>query len=278
MAVIFDGKMFAREKEELIKDQVKKLFKKGIKPKLVSLMIGSNPTSVLYANLKKKAAQRVGCNLTIFSFAESVSKDEIISRIKKFNKEKSIHGIMVQLPLPESFSKKSRDEIINTIAKNKDVDGLRDDSLFLAPTVKSVLEVIRKATSYFERILPKLEKIPYKVVVVGAKGFEGKKIHRVLKEMGYDVEGIDRNSKNFREKTIKADILISVTGSPGIIGEKEVRKGGVVIDVGSPRGDVRKEEVLGKVGFISPVPGGVGPVTISSLLENLVEAAIMGLT
>ena len=175
---------------------------------------------------------------------------------------------MIPLPLPKNFSEKDRDEIIKTITKEKDVDGLQDDSPYLTPTVKSVLEVIKEATPHVTLKVP-----PLKVAVVGARGFEGKKIFKVLNEMGYEVEGLDRKIENLKTKTKEADILISVTGSPGIIGKEEVKEGAVIIDVGSPKGDVKTEEIMEKAAFISPVPGGIGPVTISCLLENLVESA-----
>ena len=111
-----------------------------------------------------------------------------------------------------------------------------------------------------------------KTVVVGAKGFEGVKIIRVLQEMGYEVEGVDVATKNIKLKTKNADIIISVTGSPGLIEPDMIKDGAAVIDVGFPEGDIDKE-VYKKAAFVSPVPGGIGPVTISMLLENLVEAA-----
>jgi methylenetetrahydrofolate dehydrogenase (NADP+)/methenyltetrahydrofolate cyclohydrolase len=231
-------------------------------------LVGDDPASVLYVNLKKKAAEKVGATLDVRSMMSDIGRVGIINLITNLNKDKSVHGIMVQLPLPDNYSKEDRDEIINSIAKGKDVDGLRDDSPYLTPTVKAVLEVVREATPSNT-----LKAWPLKVVVVGAKGFEGKKICKVLKAMDYDVEGIDRKTNDWKLVTRSADILISVTGSPGIIGKDEVKEGAVVIDVGSPKGDVKTEEVKEKVSFISPVPGGIGPVTISCLLENLVESA-----
>ena len=269
MAIIFDGKTFAREKEIKLKEEIKRLSERSIKPKLVSILVGDNPASVMYVKLKKKAAERVGAEEEGRSMMTDVRKEKIIGLIQTLNKDESTHGIMVQLPLPANFSEKDRDEIIKTIAKEKDVDGLREDGLYLTPTVKAVLEVVREATPYITLKVP-----PLKVAVVGAKGFEGKKIFKVMKEMVYVVEGLDREIENLNTKTRQADILISVTGSPGIIGKEEIKDGAVIIDVGSPKGDVKADEIIDKAAFISPVPGGIGPITISALLENLVEAAI----
>jgi len=306
MAIIFDGKSFAKEKEVKLIEEIKRLSEKGIKPKLVSILIGDNPASILYINLKKKAAERIGCALEVVYFPQDTSMIRIIEVINEMNTNQSVHGIMVQLPLPRNFSKEDRDEIINAIAKEKDVDGLREDSSFLTPTVKAVLEVIKEATLYLP-FQPEAHAnglsssgrdrpLDEKVVIIGAKGFEGKKIFKVLKEMGYEVEGVDRKTPyrsylalpaqsyavdggapsrgDFTGQAKNADILISATGSPGIIGKDEVKEGAVVIDVGSPKGDVKTEEIMKKASFISPVPGGLGPVTISCLLENLVDKFI----
>src|SRR3989344_1576745 len=276
MTIIFNGRVFARQKEKDLRFKILDLRRKGVKPKLVSILVGENPASILYVNLKKKAAERIEAEVDVRNMvsrpkddqplAEDIGKKEISDLIESVNQDKNVHGIMVQLPLPENFSLKDRNEILNAIAKEKDVDGLREDSPFLTPTVKATLEVIKEATQYVT-----LKAWPLKLVVVGAGGFEGRKIYKVLKEMGYEVEGLDRKSENFKQVIVTADILISVTGSPGIIGSGEIKEGAVVIDVGSPKGDVVTREVLGKASFISPVPGGVGPVTISCLLENLVD-------
>jgi methylenetetrahydrofolate dehydrogenase (NADP+) / methenyltetrahydrofolate cyclohydrolase len=261
--VIFDGCAFAANKEQELKKEVVKLKKKGITPKLVSILVGNDPASHLYVNLKEKAAKRIGCKLEIIHFPEDTPMIRIIGVVKRMGSNNKVHGIMVQLPLPDNFSEKDRDEIINSISKEKDVDGLREDSPYLTPTVKSVLFALKQASENIVR--PNT-----KVLVVGYSGFEGEKIYKVLSEMGYDVEGANSKTKDFEFKTRNADILISATGSSGIIKGNMIKDGAIVIDVGAPRGDVIKREVIGKASFLSPVPGGIGPVTIVSLLENLV--------
>jgi methylenetetrahydrofolate dehydrogenase (NADP+) / methenyltetrahydrofolate cyclohydrolase len=271
MTYIFDGRQFAKEKEFKLTQDIKQLRKTGVVPKLVSILIGDNPASVLYVNLKKKMGERVGVEVEILNFPESTSVAKLILRIKDLNKVKMVHGIMVQLPLPKAFGLEERNKIISSISKEKDVDGLRDDSKYITPTVKAVFEVLNVA--YFNIVRPLLNDSPCKVVVVGSRGFEGKKIYKVLKKKGYSVSGIHRNTRDFEKKTLRADILISVTGSPGIIKAENIKKGAVVIDVGSPLGDVNRESVVGKAAFLSPVPGGVGPITITCLIENLIRAA-----
>ena len=265
MTVIFDGRDFARKKEDLLKKKVRNL-PPSLIPKLVSIIVGKDPASVLYVSLKKKAAERIGCKLLVVSLRSDILKSELKLGIEKYNKEKTVHGIMIQLPLPDSFSKKERDEIVNSISIEKDVDGLSDKSSFLTPTVKAVLEILRQAAMNVD-YHPKM-----KALVVGHSGFEGKKIFKVLRDMDYDVEGADTRTKNLKIKTLKADILVSATGVPDLIKANMIKKGVVLIDVGSPKGDVEKSAYT-KASFVSPVPGGVGPVTISCLLENLVKSA-----
>ena len=266
MLRIFDGKALALAKLNKLTLQVEKLKEKGVTPKLVSILVGDNPASTLYVNLKKKAGEKVGVEVEIIHLPKNEKSEELKNLIDKFNKDESVHGIMVQLPLPKKFSKKERDEIIGRIAKEKDVDGLHHDSFYLTPTVKAILEAVKQANP--------LSKHSYKVCIVGHKGFEGRKIYRIFKKMGYKVDGADSKTKDLKNKSLKADILISATGKAGLIRGGMVKEGAVVIDVGSPKGDVKTEEAGEKASFISPVPGGVGPVTIACLLENLMQSTI----
>ncbi len=256
MAKIFDGRQLAIAKEAKLKEEVSLLKQKGITPKLVSIVVGDDPASKLYVSLKKKAAEKVGARLEIKKFQASISVDQLIKLIKDLNNDESVHGVMAQLPLPSNFSKKDRDQIINSILAKKDVDGMGGDSPFLTPVVKAVIEVIRQANKY----LPTGRET--NVSVVGARGFIGKKIVKVLKEMGYRI----------KKETLQADILISATGEPELIKKDMVKEGAVVIDVGAPIGDVDKE-VHQKASFITPVPGGVGPMTIAGLLANTLRSA-----
>ena len=263
-AIVFDGRKFSNLKEGEIKKQTSALKEKGITPKLVSIFVGSNIASKRYLSLKKQAAERVGVELQVKSLSEISSIRGIIDIIDQLNKEKSVHGVMVQLPLPESFSRNKRDEIIDSINPGKDVDGMRNGSLFMAPAVKAVMTAVKEALNFITG--------PPKVVVIGAKGFIGKKIITVIKEMDYEVIGLDIETKDLTKKTKNADLIISVTGQKRLITGKMIKTQAVVIDVGAPNGDVAFDEAVKKASFITPVPGGIGPVTISYLLENLIEA------
>jgi methylenetetrahydrofolate dehydrogenase (NADP+)/methenyltetrahydrofolate cyclohydrolase len=264
-ANIFQGRRKAFEIELELIGKVSKLKSKNVTPKLVSILIGNDKSNKQYMFLKKKAAERVGMELQVKSLSESSSIRGIINIIEQLNKDKSIHGVMAQLPLPESFSREERDEIINSINPGKDVDGMRDDSLFITPAVKAVMTAVKEASNF-------ITGTP-RVVVVGEKGFLGGKIIRALKEMDYEVFGLDIETKDLAKETKNADIIISVTGQKRLITGKMIKDKAVVIDVGAPNGDVVFDEAVKKASFITPVPGGIGPVTISCLLENLVEAA-----
>lgn len=265
MVKIFNGQEFALQKELEVKRDVVKLKKRGVTSKLVSIVVGDVGGGRFYQNLKKKAAERVGARVGIKNFDEEIKSTELIKLIKRINRDKNVHGVMVQLPLPEKFSKKDREEIIQSIKVDKDVDGMRADSPFLSPVVKAVIAILQSASG----CLPTNREV--EVLVVGFTGFEGGKIFKTLKDMGYKVEGANSKTKDLRKKTKKADILISATGVSGLIQGNMIKEGAVVIDVGTPKGEI-DPKAYEKTSFITPVPGGVGPVTIACLLENLVEA------
>lgn len=256
--IIFRGREFAQKREAQLAKKVEKLKEQGITPKLVSILIGDDPASILYTNLKKKVANRVGAEFSIINFPISTKPQRIIQTIKQFNKDDKVHGIMVQLPLPKGLTN-SKLLITNSIAPSKDVDGLRAASEFIPATVKAVVLIMKEASKYLFD----------KVVVVGSTGMVGKPLVKLLRDLEYKVVGVDINTKNLEEKTKKADLVISATGVPGLIKKNMVKEGVVIIDVGSPKGDV-DPEVYKKASFYTPVLGGVGPVTIVSLLDNLI--------
>ncbi len=275
MTTIFDGRAFRDEKERLLSIRVIDLFtEKDVTPKLVSIIVGEDPASIMYVNLKKKAGERIGAEVDIIVLPEEATKKAVITTIESFNKLPDVNGIMIQLPLPKNFSKEDRNEIINSIDPNKDVDGLRVDSKFTPPTAKAVLEIFKEAL----KVVP-VKVQSYKVAVVGASGFIGQQIVRALKkeniELGIkELELAEANSKtqNLQLITYNSDVVIGVVGKDGLIKADMIKDGAILIDVGAPNGDIEMA-AYEKASFVSPVPGGVGPVTISCLLENLVLAA-----
>ncbi len=254
MAIIFDGRSYAAEKEESLAIRVLGLKAREVYPKLASILVGSDPASQLYVTLKKKAAERIGAEVDIYLIKENSKPEDLLLLIATLNADNSVHGIMIQMPIPGKMGLKKR-VILDSIDPEKDVDGLKIDSEFLHPTSKAVIDILKEAEK-------ELKTKPKSVCVVGANGMVGAPLVKELKELGYDV---------IQERE-KADVLVSCTGTPDLIDESMVKSGAIVIDVGSPKGDINFESVSKKASFITPVPGGVGPVTITSLLENLVSA------
>lgn len=267
MVDVFDGKKFAADKVHTLENEVGELLKKGIKPTLVSILVGDDPASKLYVGLKKKAGERIGINVQIVNFNSEVGRSEIVETIKKMNEDNLIHGIMVQLPLPLGFSDEDKKEIINTILPAKDVDGLRTNSPFVHPTSKAILEILGQALKLKHKEAEKLS-----VCVVGATGMVGEPLVRELYKTKHEILAADSTTSDLKAETEKADVIISCSGVSGLIKKEMVKEGVILIDVGAPIGDIEKD-VYDKALFVSPVPGGVGPVTVSSLMENLILAA-----
>lgn len=240
MSVVFDGRGYAKEIEEQLIDEVKSFVEKhGRRPKLVTVMDSNNLSSVAYTKVKEKFAERIGVEFEVFEEPE----------IEKWNKDKTVDGIMIQLPYPNSQF------LIDIIDINKDVDGLREDSLFLPATVCAVVEIVKVAGV----------KEADKIVVVGNRGEVGKRLEKVLRANGMDKEDFDSSA------LLGAHVAISCTGVAGLIKSDMVREGVVAIDVGYPKGDF-DPGVAEKASFFTPVPGGVGPVTVAMLFKNLINA------
>lgn len=271
--ILFDGKKIAFKKEEKLKLKVGELLKKGIVPKLVSIMIGENPESEVYLRLKGEAAERVGIKLEVVRFSEEVKSKKVIKYIEKLNKDPKVHGIMIQMPLPEKSSVASyQSSVLSAIEPSKDIDCLTPQNLgllmmgkprFCPAVVKAVIEIIENLRGQH-------------VCVVGASNLVGKPLAMMLLSLGATVTICQDTTKNLCEFTKKADILISATGVPGLIKKEMVKPEAVLIDVGEKRvgnkvlGDVDKK-IKEVASFLTPVPGGVGPVTVVCLLENLIE-------
>lgn len=262
MTTIFNGKDFAERKLLDLHKKVLDLNTKGIFPHLSSIIIGNNKASELYVSLKKKRGEKIGIQVDIYRMPEKTSKEELFHLIDTLNEDAGVTGIMIQLPIPGELSK-FKDEILERISEEKDVDGLRKDSKFKHPTAKAVMDILDYALSN-----DKDHKVITNVCVVGAKGMVGRSVVKLLKDEGFNVMEGDVETKDLKEKTLSADVVISAVGSMNLITPEMIKDKAIIIDVGSPFGDFERE-VEGKSSFFTPVPGGVGPVTISALLENL---------
>ncbi len=261
--IIFDGRAFANKKIDSLKSKVSALIEKNITPRLVVFLVGEDKASHLYVNLKKTKAEDLGIVCTVYKFDSDISKTQLINQIKDANRDSTIHGIMVQLPLPKNLSKDT-DDILNFITKEKDVDGLRGDSKFAPAAAVAVTEIVQYAQLQFN--------FGKYAAVVGANGRTGRAIVKELTRLSFDVVGLDIKD-DLKSGLKNADLIVSATGVPNLITPELIDWDQVVIDLGSPKGDVEFERVKGVANFVTPVPGGVGPVTISALLENLIKAA-----
>lgn len=266
-AKVFDGNVEAEEVLQLVKQRMGKL---GFVPKLVSFYKPDDMGSALYTRIKRRKAQDVGIE---FEGVEIFRGKDVPSLVKKASLDSGVCGILVQHPSGEfAFSEEDWRAMVDAISPKKDVDGLREDSPFVPATVKAVLVALRVAGFSFVGHRTALGFAKLRVVVVGATGMVGRPLVKVLEDSGAKVIGLDVDTQDLGYQTKRADVLVSATGVPGLIKAGMVKPGAVVIDVGAPKGDVSKN-VKEVASFVTPVPGGIGPVTVACLLENVVEAA-----
>lgn len=264
MAIIFDGKDYSEKKKLLLQASSDKVRQLGVIPHLATILIGDNPASVMYTNLKKKFIESLGCQVDVYKLTEDTKLEDIKLLIDSLNEDDTVHGIMVQMPLPEKL-KSNKKKLVDTIFTGKDVDGLQEDSKFLHPTSKAVMEIL--AMGIYETKIDVMT-----VCVVGASGMVGRPLVKEFKKLGYIVLEADIDTKDLQQKTLQADAIISATGVMNLITTEMVNEESIVIDVGAPQGDI-SPLVKDKVSFITPVPNGVGPVTITCLAENLILSA-----
>jgi methylenetetrahydrofolate dehydrogenase (NADP+) / methenyltetrahydrofolate cyclohydrolase len=278
-AEIIDGKAISKSYREDIKQEVSRLKEQNIVPGLAVVIVGEDPASLTYVNAKHKACQAAGLHSEIIRLPQDVEQQELLEHVHSLNVNPDINGILVQLPLPEHISEQA---VIETIAPEKDVDGFHPINVgnlvigkkaFLPCTPHGILKMIRKTGVKIEG---------KHVVVVGRSNIVGKPVSLLFLQEHATVTICHSRTRDLAEKTRSADILIVAAGRPHMIGKEHVQDGAVVIDVGIHRnddnrliGDVDFEAVQEVAGYITPVPGGVGPMTITMLLWNTVEAAKM---
>ena len=275
MFQLLDGKKIREERLPTLQAEFLAL---PFKVTLAIVQVGDRPDSNSYINQKKIFGEKMGAKIWHLRFAEDVGQTEVIKEIKLLNDDPEIQGIIVQLPLPEGWDKK---EVINNIASEKDVDGLTennqhkfysgDTEAFVPATARGVMTML---DFYNISLAGK------KAVVVGRSELVGKPIAQLLRMRGAEVEVCHRQTVDVPTVTSTADILVVAAGNPKMIKANFVKEGAVVVDVGMNKtedghlcGDVDFEAVKDKVLAISPVPGGVGPLTVLSLFENLLIAS-----
>ncbi len=269
---IFNGKKFA---EEILKDLKSKIKKEKKKPVLTIIYVGKNPESELYIKNKRIAAKRIGVIVFCYRFKEGVKEEEIIEKIKKLNRYPSVDGIIVQLPLPKKFD---TNKVINSVSPKKDVDGfhrinralLKKDNPYFFPVLPSaILTALKSASRDFKK---------KNIIALVNSDIFGKTLKSFFEKEGIKVKYFLRK-KGVESKLKSADIIISVCGKTHFIKGEMIKEKTILIDAGiriinkKLVGDVDRKGVTGRASFLTPVPGGIGPLTVALLLRNVYSAS-----
>lgn len=279
---IINGKEIGQEIRKSVGQRVTHLKEQGITPGLAVILVGENPASQTYVRNKQKSCEAIGIFSELIKLPAEVTENELLEQIRSLNSREDIHGILVQLPLPKHINE---DEVIATISPEKDVDGFSPVSVgkmmlgqetFLPCTPFGVMKLLEYTG---------IEVAGKHAVVVGRSHIVGKPMGQLLLQKDATVTYTHSKTKDLPSITKQADILIAAVGRPNFITKEHIKEGAVVIDVGINRdennkliGDVNYSDVDGTASYITPVPGGVGPMTITMLLFNTVQSAEKALT
>lgn len=278
MYQIIDGKKVSQKVKDELKIKVEKLKESGIFPGLAVIIVGNDSASRVYVNNKKKACEYIGIRSEEYALPEETTEEELLALVKKLNEKKDIHGILCQLPLPKHINEET---ILNSIDPKKDVDAFHPVNVgkimignfdFLPCTPAGVMELIEETG---------IDLTGKQCVVVGRSNIVGKPQAMLLLHKNATVTICHSKTKDLKEVCKTADILVVAVGRAKMVDESYIKEGAVVIDVGMDRdengklcGDVDFESACKKASYITPVPGGVGPMTIATLMKNAVTAAI----
>jgi methylenetetrahydrofolate dehydrogenase (NADP+)/methenyltetrahydrofolate cyclohydrolase len=275
-AEVIYGKQLAEELRQEMKEEVSELKQHNIHPKLVVVIIGEDPASMSYVRGKQRASEKVGLDSDLIELPESTSEQELLDLIDRLNQDQTVHGILVQLPLPDHIMDQ---KVIEAITPEKDVDGFHPINVGRLLTGQ---ETYYPCTPYGIMVMLKRANISLEgkhVVIVGRSNLVGKPVGQLLLNENATVTHCHSRTKNLTAHTKQADILIVAAGKAGLISGEDISEGTVVIDVGVNRvdgkltGDVDFESASEKASYITPVPKGVGPMTITMLLHNTIKAA-----
>lgn len=276
MLKIIEGKKISQDIKDELKIKVENLKKSGTDVTLAVILVGSDPASGVYVNNKKKACEYIGINSQSHELSKDTSEGELLELIETLNKDEKVNGILVQLPLPDHINE---DLIIKSIDPLKDVDGFHPENVgflsigqkgFVSCTPAGIIELLKRSNIEIEG---------KNAVIIGRSNIVGKPMSMLMLRENATVTICHSRTKDLKELTKRADILIVALGVAKFVNDEYVKDGAVVIDVGIHRdennklcGDVDYDKVIDKVAAITPVPGGVGPMTIAMLMKNCVES------
>ncbi|WP_026906649.1 bifunctional methylenetetrahydrofolate dehydrogenase/methenyltetrahydrofolate cyclohydrolase FolD [Paucisalibacillus globulus] len=277
VAEVINGKELSAEMKKQMRYEVENLLTQQIIPHLTVVLVGNNPASMSYVNGKKRASEEVGIQSEIIELPDSISENELLKIIHQLNQNKAVHGILVQLPLPKQINVQ---HIIESIDPKKDVDGFHPINIgrmmtgqdtFLPCTPYGIIKMLQSKNITIEG---------KHVVILGRSNIVGKPVGQLLLNENATVTYCHSKTKNLQEITKQADILVVAIGRPNVINKEYIKNGAVVIDVGINRlengiltGDVDFDSAKEVASYITPVPRGVGPMTITMLLHNTIKAA-----
>lgn len=276
MGKLIDGRAIAQKINEVNEAEVARLKAQGITPKLAVILIGENQASQMYVRMKEAAAKKIGVEFTIYNIASTVSEEELINKIKDIQTDKKITGLILQLPLPEQLYTEA---VLNTIDPSIDIDFLTNYNLgslmmktakFLPPTPGAIFSILNEL---------KIDPAGKNVTIVGVGQLVGKPLTIMMMNGRASVTTINSATKDAREKCLSADIIVTGVGKKDLLRGDMVRDGAIVIDTGivfdneKVFGDVNIAEVLEKAAWVTPTPGGVGPITVARLLQNTIACA-----
>lgn len=275
-ATIIKGKEVAAELRADLKEEVAQLKEQGVVPGLTVILVGDNPASHSYVKAKAKACEEIGVASEVIKRDVNITQEELLQEIQQLNESEAVHGILVQLPLPNHIDEKA---VLNAISPKKDVDGFHPvsvgnmvigDECYLPCTPHGIIELIKRSG----------EEISGKhAVVIGRSNIVGKPVAMLLLQENATVTIAHSRTKDLSAMIKQADILVSAVGRPRLVKAEDLKPGAIVIDVGNTMkngklvGDIDYEPAKEVAGYITPVPGGVGPMTITMLLKNTVDAA-----
>ncbi|EIS4902760.1 bifunctional methylenetetrahydrofolate dehydrogenase/methenyltetrahydrofolate cyclohydrolase FolD [Listeria innocua] len=277
MGEIIDGKKLAKEIQEKVTSEVAELVKQGKKPGLAVVLVGDNQASRTYVRNKQKRTEEAGMKSVLIELPETVTEEKLLKVVEELNEDNTIHGILVQLPLPKHISE---EKVIDAISFDKDVDGFHPVNVgnlfigkdsFVPCTPAGIIELIKSTGTQIES---------KRAVVIGRSNIVGKPVAQLLLNENATVTIAHSRTKDLPQVAKEADILVVATGLAKFVKKEYIKPGAIVIDVGMDRdennklcGDVDFDDVKEQAGFITPVPGGVGPMTITMLLANTLKAA-----
>ncbi|WP_137744998.1 bifunctional methylenetetrahydrofolate dehydrogenase/methenyltetrahydrofolate cyclohydrolase FolD [Staphylococcus capitis] len=279
VAKILDGKQIGKEYRQGLQEQVEALKERGFTPKLSVILVGNDGASQSYVKSKKKAAEKIGMISEIAHLDESTSEEDVLKELDRLNNDDSVSGILVQVPLPKQVSEQ---KVLESINPDKDVDGFHpsnigklyiDEQTFVPCTPLGIMEILKHADINLEG---------KHAVVIGRSHIVGQPVSKLLLQQNATVTILHSRSKDMSKHLKDADVIVSAVGKPGLVTKDVVKEGAVIIDVGNTpdengklKGDVEYEEVKEIAGAITPVPGGVGPLTITMVLNNTLIAEKM---